>query len=158
KVSYGNVHERAHAGDTGGHSVWYSWTAPATGPVDFNTIGSTFSTTLEVATGTGTMLLTNPVVIASDIDDPEGAGLASRVDFYAHAGTNYQITIDGYGGAVGDFLLNWNMDSRLTISHTPDGNADIALTGVDWQRYTLEGSTNFHNWRTNVPTITMMGG
>jgi hypothetical protein len=158
KVSYGNVHERAHAGDVGGHSVWYTWTAPASGPVDFNTVGSTFNTTLEVATGTGLMLLTNPAVIAANIDDAEGAGLASRVDFYAQAGTSYQITIDGFGGAVGDFMLNWNMDSRLGIGPAQDGTLDVSLTGVDWQRYTLLGSSNLLTWSTNVPTITMMGG
>jgi hypothetical protein len=158
KVSYGDVHERAHAGDVGGHSVWYTWVAPASGPVDFNTVGSTFNTTLEVATGDGLMLLTNPVIVAANIDDLEGAGLASRVDFYADAGTTYYITIDGFGGAVGDFMLNWNMDSRLGITTAQDGNLDVSLTGVDWQRYTLLGSTNLLTWSTNVPTITMMGG
>jgi len=40
--------KRAHAGEVGGHSVWFRWTAPASGPVDFNTVGSDFNTTLAV--------------------------------------------------------------------------------------------------------------
>jgi len=158
KISYADVHERAHAGDVGGHSVWYSWVAPASGPVDFNTVGSTFNTSLEVATGDGLLLLTNPTVVAANIEDPEGAGLSSRVDFYAQAGTNYIITIDGFGGAVGDFMLNWNMDSRLVIARSPGGKVEMSLTGVDWQRYTLMGSTDSLAWCTNFHTITLMGG
>jgi hypothetical protein len=159
KESYGTdnsaVHERAHAGDVGGHSVWYEWVAPKSGPVDFNTVGSTFNTTLAVYTGT---VMTNLTPIASNIDDTEGSGLASRVDFYATDGTAYRIAIDGFGGVVGNYRLNWNMDSELAIERLPNGNVDISLTGVDWQRYTLLGSSNLHSWATNYPTITMSGG
>jgi hypothetical protein len=147
--------ERAHAGDVGGHSVWYQWTAPATGPVDMNTVGSTFSTTLAVYTGN---VLTNLNPIASNIDDPEGSGLASRVDFWALAGTTYAIAIDGFGAATGDFVLRWNMDSQLTISRLTNGAVQLNLTGVDWQRYTLLNSPDFLTWTTNSPTFTMMGG
>jgi hypothetical protein len=147
--------ERAHAGDVGGHSVWYQWTAPATGPVDINTVGSTFNTTLAVYTGT---VLTNLNPIASNIDDAEGAGLASRVDFWASAGTNYRIAIDGFGGAIGNFILSWNMDSSLTVDRLPDGTIQLNLTGVDWQRYTLFSSPDQATWGTNSPTFTMMGG
>jgi hypothetical protein len=159
KVSYGTgastVREPAHAGDVGGHSVWYSWVAPASGPVDFNTMGSTFSTDLAVYTGNS---LTNLTTIAGNIDDPEGSGLDSRVDFFAKAGTKYQIVIDGFGGATGNYMLNWNMASSLTIERLPGGKAHLSLSGVDWQRYTLMGSSNFVSWSTNTPTITMMGG
>jgi hypothetical protein len=147
--------ERAHAGDVGGHSVWYQWTAPASGPADINTVGSTFSTTLAIYTGN---VLTNLNPIASNIDDSEGSGLASRVDFWALAGTNYLIAIDGFGGATGAFTLTWNMDSQLTISQLTNGAVQLNLTGVDWQRYTLFGSSDFLAWTTNSPTFTMMGG
>jgi len=147
--------ERAHAGDVGGHSVWYQWTAPASGPADINTVGSTFNTTLAVYTGT---VLTNLTPIASNIDDAEGSGLASRVDFWALAGTSYLIAIDGFGGATGSFALNWNMDSRLTLNRLPDGTMQMNLTGVDWQRYTIFKSPDLRTWSTNAPTFTMMGG
>jgi len=147
--------ERAHAGDVGGHSVWYQWTAPASGPVDINTVGSTYNTTLAVYTGT---VLTNLNPIASNIDDPEGSGLASRVDFWALADTTYLVAIDGFGGAAGNFTLTWNMDSSLTTSGLTNGTMQLNLTGVDWQRYTVFGSLDFLAWSTNVPTFTMMGG
>jgi hypothetical protein len=146
-------YERAHAGDVGGHSVWYRWTAPASGPVDFNTLGSDFSTVLAVYTGDS---VTNLSPVASDIADVGGA-MTSRVDFEAVAGTVYQIVVDGARGDAGDLILNWNMDSRLGIARLPDGEKQITLTGVNWQRYTLFGSTDLFNWSTNVPTITMSG-
>jgi hypothetical protein len=152
------IPEIAHAGDVGGHSVWYSWTAPAGGPVDFNTVGSTFSTTLAVYTGNSlTAITNNNNKIAANIDDAEGSGLASRVDFWAVKGTNYHIAIDGFGGAAGNFSLTWNMDSRLSVDRLPGGQTRVNLTGVDWQRYTLMESGNLKIWSTNTPAITMSG-
>src|SRR5262249_32272666 len=43
--------EPNHAGVTGGASVWYSWTAPSSGPVVVDTCGSNFNTLLGVYTG-----------------------------------------------------------------------------------------------------------
>jgi len=146
-------YERAHAGDVGGHSIWYRWTAPANGPVDFNTLGSDFNTVLAIYTGDS---VTNLTPVAADIADVGGA-MTSRVDFEATAETTYQIAVDGARGDAGDLILSWNMDSRLGISRQPGGNFQINLTGVNWQRYTLFGSTDLFNWFTNVPTITMSG-
>src|SRR5690349_3884170 len=45
--------EPRHAGNNlGGHSVWWTWTAPESAPVTIDTIGSTFDTLLGVYTGT----------------------------------------------------------------------------------------------------------
>ena len=149
-------YETAHAADVGGHSVWYRWTAPMSGPVDFNSAGSTFDTTLGVYTGT---VVTNLTTIANNDDDVETGGLlTSRLWFYATAGSNYWIAVDGFGGDVGDLSLNWNMDCRVTMETLPDGHVKISLTGVDWHRYTLLSSTDFTTWVTNHPTITMLGG
>jgi hypothetical protein len=146
--------EPAHAGDVGGHSIWYNWTAPQAGPADFNTAGSTFDTTLAVYTGT---VVTNLTQIASNDDDVGGLH-TSRLSFYAIAGTTYRIAIDGFGGETGNVTLSWNMVSRLGMARLANGNMQITLTGVDWQRYTLMGSSNLSTWTTNVPTITMSGG
>src|SRR5439155_11927 len=43
--------EPNHAGNSGGHSIWYCWTAPDSGSVTFDTIGSNFDTLLAVYTG-----------------------------------------------------------------------------------------------------------
>lgn len=149
--------ETAHAGDVGGRSVWYRWVAPTNGFVDFNTLGSSFDTTLAVYTNA--VLATNNFAIAANDDDAGGGGLqTSRLWFYARAGVTYRIAVDGFGGDFGNLKLNWNMDSRLSISDLPDGGVKLGLTGVDWQRYLLLGSTNLFTWYTNTPPITMTRG
>jgi hypothetical protein len=149
--------ETAHASDVGGSSVWYQWLAPRSGFVDFNTAGSTYDTTLAIYTNS-TMTSSNLPVAAND-DDAEGGGLqTSRTWFYALAGTNYYIAVDGFGGDAGDLKLNWNMNSLLTITNQPNGDVQLALTGVDWQRYVLLGSTDLVEWYTNTAAITMADG
>jgi hypothetical protein len=149
--------ETAHAGDVGGHSIWYRWIAPKNGPVNFDTAGSTFDTTLGVYTNN--VIVTNMIPVAGNDDDAEGAGVVtSRVGFNAAAGTTYRIAVDGFGGDTGNVTLNWNMDSQLRIVGMPDGTMQIVLSGVDSQRYTLLESTNFVTWTTNTAPITMSGG
>ena len=43
--------EPNHAGNTGGKSVWYTWTAPTTGTATIDTLGSSFDTLLAIYTG-----------------------------------------------------------------------------------------------------------
>src|SRR5438552_2355269 len=44
--------EPSHAGNPGGASVWFSWTAPARGQATFSTAGSSFDTLLAAYRGT----------------------------------------------------------------------------------------------------------
>ena len=149
--------ETAHATDVGGASVWYEWTAPASGFVDFNTFGSAFDTIMAVYTNAA--VNTNNLPVASNDDDAQGGGLqTSRAWFYAQTGTNYYIAVDGFGGDVGNLKLNWNMNCLLTITNLAGGEVQLALTGVDWQRYVLLGSTNLLDWYTNTAAITMSEG
>src|SRR3989442_921761 len=43
--------EPNHAGNAGGHSVWYRWLAPASSPVTIDTVWSSFDTLLALYTG-----------------------------------------------------------------------------------------------------------
>ena len=94
--------EPFHAGDAGGRSVWWSWTAPRNGVFKITTTGSDFDSLLGIYTGNGMPGLTQ---IDSNDDDwliyP-----ASSVEIDAVAGTAYQIAVDGYGGAAGKILLS----------------------------------------------------
>src|SRR5438105_11156835 len=82
--------EPNHAGNAGGASVWWSWTAPAVGDVTIDTIGSNFDTILGVYTGTSVSALT---FVASN--DDGGGNLTSKVTFTAIGGTTYAIAVDG---------------------------------------------------------------
>jgi hypothetical protein len=91
--------EPNHAGNPGGASVWWSWTAPETDHVRISTAGSNFDTLLAVYTGTG---IGNLTLIAENDDF---GGVTSAVGFLAVAGTTYHIAVDGYGGVSGDVQL-----------------------------------------------------
>ncbi|MCA1964396.1 MAG: S8 family serine peptidase, partial [Prosthecobacter sp.] len=65
------------------HSVWWSWTAPATGVAVIDTLGSGFDTVLAVYTG-GSLAGLTPVAMNDDAGGPE-----SRVAFPCSAGTAY---------------------------------------------------------------------
>jgi len=105
-----------------GASVWFTWTAPVTGTVAFDTFGSDFDTVLAVWTSPNlapTMCdgsLTN--IVAND-DDPTNAPQSS-VSFSAVAGTTYYIEVSGYdsggGGDTGNYLLNWSFSSIPTVT------------------------------------------
>ena len=103
--------EPNHAGNTGGASVWYSWTAPATGTATFNTEGSDFDTLLGVYTGSSVSSLTE---VASNDDANFPTDSTSAVSFQAVAGTTYYIAVDGYYGPshglhTGHIVLNYCM-------------------------------------------------
>lgn len=95
--------EPAHAG-SGGSSIWYRWTAPASGRFVFDTLESRFDldTVLGIYTGNAVDALT---VVAAN-DDAAGT-LKSVVELDAVAGTTYHIAVDGFGGGAGPVVLRW---------------------------------------------------
>jgi len=100
--------EPRHAGKPGGHSMWISWRAPASGIATFNTLGSLFDTLLAVYTGPDVANLT-PIAA----NDDSGGLLSSRVPFNAVAGQEYHIAVDGFALALGTILLNWDLQPTL---------------------------------------------
>ena len=112
--------EPNHAGNSGGRSLWWTWTAPSSGPVQIDTIGSSFDTTLGVYTGSSVSSLTSVAT-----DDDHGGNLTSKVTFNAVAGTAYQIAVDGYNSASGNVTLHVNesgsarvvLDSNYQLLH-----------------------------------------
>jgi hypothetical protein len=96
--------EPNHAGNAGGKSVWYRWTANATGPVTVSTEGSDFNTLLGVYTGTAVNGLT---AVASNDDAAVGI-VTSKLTFSAVNGTTYRIAVDGKNGAVGSLHIAIN--------------------------------------------------
>lgn len=95
--------EPNHASNPGGASVWFRWTAPSSGTVTFNTLGTGLDTVMGVYTGATVNALTT---IASN-DDIQAPLRHSAVTFAAVAGTQYRIAVDGYSGVVGSYVLNW---------------------------------------------------
>ena len=92
--------EPNHANVTGGKSVWWRWTAPATASMRVATTGSNFDTLLAIYTGGAVNALT---LIAANND--ANSTTQSQVTFSAVAGVTYQIAVDGVGGASGNINL-----------------------------------------------------
>src|SRR5262245_31223371 len=110
--------EPNHAGNAGGHSIWYAWTAPSSGPFTFFTQGSAFDTLLAAYTGASVSTLT---AIAANDDIPGGTWSGVTID--AVSGTTYYLAIDGYNGANGNVTLSWLQPSvSETILSAAVGN------------------------------------
>ncbi|MBS1881770.1 MAG: hypothetical protein JSS97_02300 [Actinobacteria bacterium] len=101
--------EPDHAGNAGGASVWFKWTAPETGSVlmsacdaSFPTlmgayVGSSVSTLTPVASGTG------PAGLGGCLGEDSTTG---EIAFDVRVGATYEIAVDGRDGATGSFDLN----------------------------------------------------
>ena len=88
-------------GGFGARSVWWSWTAPSSGPVTVSTAGSDFDTTLGVYRGSAVDALS---VVAEN--DDTATDVTSEVTFAATAGTTYKIQVNGFFGDSGNIVLS----------------------------------------------------
>jgi hypothetical protein len=127
--------EPNHAGNAGGKSVWWNWTAPNANSVTIETTGSPFDTLLGVYTGTVVSALTT---IASN-DDATTAVTTSKVTFTPVAGTTYRIAVDGYNGALGNITLKV---TQTATAATPTISSFSPSSGPVGTSVTITG-TNF---------------
>jgi hypothetical protein len=145
--------EPLHAGNPGGSSVWFRWTAPVAGPVVFDTLGSTIDTALAVYVGSRVDELT--LVLSDDDIDQDGGVYQSRVRFVARAGVEYRIAVDGFSDGAGpaetgSIVLNWTQTSLAPITLTAPlvlggGSFRFTLAGTPGT-YAVEVSADLANW------------
>lgn len=138
--------EPVHYENSGGHSVWWSWTAPSDGTIIVDTSGSAIATLLAVYRGTSVDQLT-----------PLGSG-GSHVSVNVQAGSVYQIAVDGRAGAVGALQLNIVYALAAFTVATPGSYAARSMvtdaSGNAWF------TANDHTVRQITPdgTITIIAG
>ena len=116
-------------------SVWFRWTSPTSGPVQIDTLGSSFDTMLAVWTGDH---LTNLTLLA---ENDQYSGDQSAVFIAAVSGVTYQIGVYGWYEARGSITLNITNDVTSHISGTvtgPDGTTP--LQGIQATAYRWSGS------------------
>ena len=86
-----------------GGSVWYTWTAPATGTASFNTCDTEIDHVITIFTGAALNALTR---IDEDDDSCDdllgGASLGAAVTFPTTNGTQYKISVSAYDDEVGE--------------------------------------------------------
>ncbi|HWI56475.1 MAG TPA: pre-peptidase C-terminal domain-containing protein [Bacillota bacterium] len=155
--------EPNHAGNPGGKSIWWRWTAPASGPVTITTAGTPFTTLLAVYTGTNVASLSP---IASDINST-GSTNRSVVNFTAAADTTYNIAVDGYNGASSRILLTLSTSALppavvpplLTVpSVAPDGTVQFVLSAEGNHTYVIEYSDDLSSWTQHSVVTTSASG
>jgi hypothetical protein len=103
-----------HMFPSNGASVWFSWRAPSTGLVSFDTLGSDFDTLMSVYTGSSVGALT---LVAYDTH--AGGVDTSQLSFHAVAGTDYRISVSGLYGATSTYQLNWDAPVPTAVLSTP---------------------------------------
>ena len=135
--------EPNHTGYAGGSSIWYQWTAPATGPVTFNTTGSSFTTLLGVYTGTSVSALTSVAPIT----------YGYSATFTASSGTTYHIAVDGYLNAEGSVVLNWNQPSAPVFVLQPQTQFVIASNSVTFSALAIGVPDPTYQWQFNSNNI-----
>ncbi len=118
--------EPAITGNPGGHSLWYTWTPTAIGQANITVTDNNFTTMVAVYTGSSLGTLTK-VASYDGINNSEGV---STVSFNPSPGTNYFITVDGYGGQSGtaELVVKFVKDKTPpTVSITsPSNGADVS--------------------------------
>lgn len=134
--------EPNHAGNSGGHSVWFRWTAPNTGTLTVSTEGSSFDTVLAVYRGTTLNALT---IVAAD--DDGGPGVTSLISTQVTAGVTYHIAVDGFGGEAGAIALNVNLGVNFqAIRVLPDRSIQLRLASPPGRSYLIQTSSNLSAW------------
>jgi hypothetical protein len=111
--------EPNHAGSAGGASVWWSWTAPSSAPIEIKTCGSSFNTLLAVYTGSA---FTAGVTHVVSNDNDSSCVNQSKVNLTTTANVTYRIAVDG-GVGLGGVADTGNI--LLTIGPRP-ANDDLA--------------------------------
>jgi uncharacterized repeat protein (TIGR01451 family) len=137
--------EPNHAGNSGGSSIWWKWTAPSAGQVSLDTKGSGFDNLLAVYTGSSVSAL-------STIASNSTVGGTSSLLFEASAGTEYEIAVDGANGATGSAILNWNLNSAAAANLTINISGPSATTDATATGFTLKITNAGPQTATNVVT------
>jgi len=114
----------------GEHSVWYSWTAPSSGPVEMNTCQTNIDGILAVYTGSDISTLNR---VADDRNScPEVYG--SKVTFNATAGTTYRIAVADTGAENSEDTFTLKIIDRTppgVTGTTPANDAAGVLQGAN---------------------------
>jgi hypothetical protein len=125
------VGEPDHAGNAGGKSVWWTFTAPTDGVLNLSTKGSTFDTLLAMYTGPKVSEL---IPIASNDDAFPGApGGFSLLNQAVHSNVTYAIAVDGYNGASGTNTLTYSfVPSKLVhLATSVVGSGSVQVATVN---------------------------
>lgn len=146
-------------GNSGGHSMWYQWTAPSSGQFQISTFSYDFDPLLAIYTGSKVNALTLVTSAKGNAINSSAVIPASICvcTFSATAGTTYNIQIDGATDSSttlnnGQFTLslvdsNWQFmtDDAITCGPSVAADGTIYVGSEDGNFYALnpDGSTKW---------------
>ncbi len=155
------TNEPNHAGNVGGKSVWFSWTAPMTRLMQVTTNRS--ATNLNTLVGVYAGQNINGFVINSNDDIDSATNVRSHVVFLAFAGTTYRIAVDGYSDGVtpaadGPFRLDIQpFFMHQGADYDADGMTDLSVFRPSTGEWLVNGTTRSTttHWGTNgdIPVV-----
>ena len=138
--------EPAHAGVPAAQSVWWKWTAPASGKITISTAGSTsqfsaaqLDTLLSIYTSSAPLAptVTNiTAVVENDnygFDQSGTANFTSQATFAAQSGKTYFIAVDGTNDSNLNFVGGGSITLTLRTANSPandDFSSATSLTGA----------------------------
>lgn len=178
KTAYATLesNEPNHAGNTGGHSAWWSWTSPGMGIAAINDTSSDFHTVLAVYTGDSLTNLTR-ITASQGVTNANG-GTSTKVSFKAYPGVQYAIALDGYNSASGNAAINFTFtpdttvpkvvitsplagatvtNSTVIVKGTASDN--LAVAAVEYRLENAAGTNDYalaigtNTWSTTVPNL-----
>lgn len=140
------ANEPNHApNEAGGSSVWWRWTATASGSLTVTTANSNFDTLLGAYTGSAVGALTQ---LAGNDDVQRGVIRTSTITFDVVGGTVYSFAVDGWNGEWGAITLN------LTLSPSSNAVAPAITSQPQNVTVTAGGNASFSVTATGNPAPT----
>ncbi len=144
------------------NTIWYKFTAPSSGAIAVNTIGSNYDTTLATWTGSAVNSLT-AVPGACDDDIVLFVNIVSQISFNATGGTTYFFQVGSFGTGDpnplafgGKAVFNFTFTPTPGISLTPQPPTSATVTAGSAATYTIAvAPTNGFTGTVNLtcPTI-----
>jgi hypothetical protein len=119
--------EAALAGLPATRSVWFAYTAPASGRLVVDTVGSDFNSVLGVYSGTSGVFSSLKLLAAND--DIATGNLQSSVSLPVTSGTTYIIKVDGRKSSFGAYTLRGTFSLPLPSCPAP-ATASFTMTKV----------------------------
>jgi hypothetical protein len=138
--------EPAIGANSTGKTVWWSWTAPVSGPVSITLAGSDYAFPVTIFTGSSLAALSQ---VAAD---------SAGVSFEAVAGQTYQIAVSDYNGLTGTISMVlqapvFSLDMSGSIA-TFRSQAMLTYRAIAGQKVLLERSSDGSNWQAVQTLVT----
>ncbi|WP_407316560.1 LamG-like jellyroll fold domain-containing protein [Isoptericola halotolerans] len=136
-ANFPSSHRGPEEPDAVATSLWWSWTAPESGPVRFSTAGSELDTVLRIRAGSA-----QGSVVASNDDDGDVTTSAATLE--AEDGRRYLVEVEAPQDTDGSVTLSWQPSSPSTL---PDAEPDVepeappGATALEVQEVPITGNT-----------------